>query len=284
MSVVSPRNLADALRALADGNPRLLAGGTDLMVEFQTGRTQPGAIVDLWAIDELRAITADDRGITLGALTSCAALHADDRVPDVLRAAAFEVGAEQIRHRATIGGNLGTASPAADLTPVLFALDATVRLHSVRGEREVPVADFVTGYRETARDADELIHSVVVPRRPDDEQRRFRKIGTRRAQSISKVVACVALDFDGSRVARAGSGAGSVAPSTIELGALRELEGHDLDPQRIERAAWRAATENARPVDDVRSTAAYRREVLFRVLRGMLTSCAAANAGRGTSA
>jgi carbon-monoxide dehydrogenase medium subunit len=129
MNVTSPSSLRAVHDALAGATERtrMVAGGTDLLVEMQSGRSLPDAVIDLWSVDELRGIRALDGWLEIGALTTCTELCRDARVPDILAAAAHEVGAAQIRNRATLGGNLGTASPAADLTPVLFALDARVR-------------------------------------------------------------------------------------------------------------------------------------------------------------
>ena len=170
MKVVSARSLADALAALegATRESRVLAGGTDLMVELEAGRTRPDLVVDVWRLDELRGIRDELGGVRIGALATCTDLVRSPlvaRSADILAEAAREVGAVQIRNRATIGGNLGTASPAADLNPVLFALGARVRVRSRSGERELDVQEFVTGYRTTARAADELIESVWIPAR-----------------------------------------------------------------------------------------------------------------------
>jgi CO/xanthine dehydrogenase FAD-binding subunit len=274
LPVASPRSLAEALEALADATPdtRVLAGGTDLMVELQIGRTHPDRVVDVWRVDELRGIEAEEIGVRVGALTTCAELLRSDLVPEILAAAADEVGAEQIQNRATVGGNLATASPAADLTPVLLALAATVRLVSARGPRDVPLEAFLTGYRETARAPDELIESVWIPPRMDGERRAFRKLGTRRAQSISKVVVALAVCVGADGVlGDVRAAAGSVAARTVLLPALgRELAGRPPTAEAIERAARFATTHDCAPIDDVRSTADYRRQALYRVLRSML--------------
>ena len=187
---------------------------------------------------------------------------------DILATAAAEVGAVQIQNRATLGGNLGTASPAADLNPVLLALDARVRLVAADGAREVAVGDFLTGYRSTARRPSELIESIVIPTRPVDEQRRFRKVGTRGAQSISKVVVALAATVANGRFSALRAAAGSVAPTTVSLPSLASaLVGVEPTPTAIDAAARRAAGQDVAPIDDVRSTGVYRRTVLARVLR-----------------
>lgn len=177
----------------------------------------------------------------------------------------------QIRNRATVGGNLGTASSAADLNPVLWALDAQVRLVATEGQRDVPVAEFLTGYRETARRTCELIHSVWIPPRADGERRAFRKVGTRRAQSIAKVVAAMAVRLDGTRIIDLHAAVGSVAERTISLPTLAaELAGCVPDVARIRAAVRKSVSRDARPIDDVRSTGEYRSAVLGRILEQML--------------
>lgn len=273
MKFVAARTLEDALSALAGATEatRLLAGGTDLVVEMESGRTRPDLVVDLRALRDLRGIAETDGGLVIGAGTTCADIlrsAACVRHADLLVAAAREVGAVQIQNRATIGGNLATASPAADLVPVLFALGARMRLRSLAGTRDLAIDDFVTGYRTTARRTDELIESVALPRRPAGERRAFRKVGTRRAQSISKVVVALAIG-PGGRDARIA--AGSVAERTVRLRALEAALARGLDERAIPAAVAEALATDVRPRDDVRSTAHYRRAVLARLLARMLT-------------
>lgn len=274
--VIVARSLASALSALAsaDEHTRILAGGTDLMVELRTGRTHPRRIVDVWKLDELRGVSEEHDGLCIGALTTCAQIVRSAIVRErclVLATACEQVGAEQIQNRATIGGNLGTASPAADIVPALVALGARVRLVSFAGSRELDLDSFLTGYRATARRPDELIEAVFVPFSPRDARCAFRKVGTRRAQSISKLVIAVSLRVEGTRVVAVRGAAGSVAPKTIRLHALeREMLGHDRSDELCRRAAHAAAREDAAPIDDVRSTAHYRRHALARILRTTL--------------
>lgn len=274
--VTIARSLDEALAALAsDGAPtHVLAGGTDLMVELHTGRTRPERIVDVWKVGELRGVHEEAGGLRLGALSTCAELLRDARVAahaPLLVAACREVGAEQIQARATLGGNLGTASPAADLNPALVALGARVRLRSRRGAREVPVDEFLCGYRKTLRERDELIEAVLVPTRPANERQLWRKVGTRRAQSISKLTVAVALAFEGERVSAVRGAAGSVGPRTLRLATLeRELVGRTLEPASCRSVAAACARDDIRPIDDVRSTELYRRHVFARVLATLL--------------
>ncbi len=272
----SVRTLEEALELLQSATERsaLLAGGTDLMVEFETGRTRPDRVIDLHHLDELRGIGEEPAGLRIGALTTCTELLESPLVcayADILVAAADEVGAEQIKNRATLGGNLGTASPAADLNPVLLALKARVRLASSAGRRELPVDRFLCGYRETARRSDELIESVVIPRPLDGERHGFRKVGTRRAQSIAKLVLAISLRVVEGEIRDVRAAAGSVAAKTVLLpSAALELEGKAPNPSGLRESWRRAVKRDVTPIGDVRSSAEYRREVLFRVGTSML--------------
>ncbi len=274
--VTSPRDLAGAYAALSAGTAetpvRPIAGGTDLMVAL-TGELgpPPGSVVDLWAIDDLRGIAIDGDSLRLGALTTYTDIRRSalcrEHVPALVEAAAT-IGAAQIQNRGTLGGNIANASPAGDTLPVLLAADATFVLGSERGEREVPAAEFWTAYRQTALAHDELVLRIHIPLAADREIR-FRKVGTRRAQSISKVVLAAAWRGDGTwrdvRVAL-----GSVAATPIRApGTEVSLEGRQPTPETADRAAETLAGELA-PIDDVRSTAEYRRLVAARVLHRII--------------
>ena len=270
--VTSPRDLAEAYGVLATGSPdapvRPIAGGTDLMVTI-TGELAPppASVVDLWAIDSLRGIAIDGGALTLGALTTYTDIRRSalcrEHVPALVEAAGT-IGAAQIQNRGTLGGNIANASPAGDTLPVLLAADAIIVVGSERGERDVPAKEFWTGYRQTALAHDELILRIRLPLAAEREIR-FRKVGTRRAQAISKVVMAVAWQGDRTwREARVALG--SVAATPIRATATeQDLEGRQPTPETADRAAETLATELA-PIDDVRSTAEYRRLVAARVL------------------
>ena len=275
--VTSPRDLAEAYAALAgapaDAPTRPIAGGTDLMVAL-TGELgeAPASIVDLWAIEALRGIAIDGSSLSLGALTTYTDIRRSplclEHVPALVDAAAT-IGAAQIQNRGTLGGNIANASPAGDTLPILLAADAVFVLGSSRGERQVPAASFWTAYRQTALAADELLLRILIPLTADREMR-FRKIGTRRAQSISKVVVTVAWRSPATplhgqwrdvRVAL-----GSVAATPIRARATEAaLEGKPPTPETADLAAETLAGELS-PIDDVRSTAEYRRVVAARVV------------------
>lgn len=273
--VTSPIRLADAYVLLSDGPITPIAGGTDLMVAL-TGELgePPERMLDLWHLDELRGIAVDGDGVVLGALTTYTEIRRSavcrEHLPALVEAAAT-IGAAQIQNRGTIGGNAVNASPAGDTLPVLLALDATLVCGSERGEREVPATSFWPAYRRTALAPDELLLRIRFPLASGRETR-FRKIGTRRAQSISKVV--MALGYRTAGPGGAWSDVrlalGSVAPTPIRANATEAvLEDRSPTPETADRAAETLAGE-LQPIDDVRSTAEYRRVVAARVLHRLV--------------
>ena len=273
--VVSPHDLAEAYAVLADGPARPIAGGTDLMVAL-TGELgePPERILDLWGLDALRGIALDGDALSLGALTTYTDIRRSavcrEHLPVLVEAAAT-IGAAQIQNRGTLGGNVVNASPAGDTLPVLLAADASFVLGSARGERVVPADQFWTAYRRTALAADELLLRIRIPVLAGRELR-FRKVGTRRAQSISKVV--LALGWrDGNQAAPwtdVRVALGSVAATPIRARATEAaLEDRSPAPETADRAAETLAGE-LQPIDDVRSTAEYRRLVAARVLHRLI--------------
>jgi len=270
----SPRNLFEAYELLAAGPTTPIAGGTDLMVQI-TGELGPipGRMLDLSRIDALRGIDLTAAGLEVGSASTYTEIRRSticrEHLPALVQAAAT-IGAAQIQNRGTIGGNIANASPAGDTLPVLLATDAVILVGGQRGEREIPAAEFFTGYRETALARDELILQVRFPL-PRGRVLHFRKVGTRRAQAISKVVMAVAWrdlgppGWSDVRVAL-----GSVAPTPIRAAATEAvLEGARPTPEVADLAAATLAGELV-PIDDVRSTAEYRRSVAARVLHRML--------------
>jgi xanthine dehydrogenase small subunit len=279
--VESPRSLDEAYDLLAGSPPaRLIAGGTDALVQLAGEIGEPPArYVDVWHLDALRGIVLEPRALSIGALTTYTELRrsalASEVAPALIEAAAT-IGAAQIQNRGTVGGNLGNASAAGDTLPVLLALDAEVIAGSVRGERAIPIASFFRGYRRTALEPDELILRVRLPIVPGRESR-FRKVGTRRAQAISKVVLAIAWLSDGPAAVLGGGpwrsvrvAVGSVAPTPIRVPeAEAALEGSPPTPETADRAA-EALAAAIHPIDDVRSTAEYRRIVAARVLHRLV--------------
>jgi CO/xanthine dehydrogenase FAD-binding subunit len=273
--VASPRDLADAYAIMAEGGVRPIAGGTDLMVAI-TGELgePPERMLDLWRLDELRGIAVEGNAISLGALTTYTDIRRStlcrEHLPVLVEAAAT-IGAAQIQNRGTLGGNVVNASPAGDTLPVLLASDATFVVGSIRGERVVPAGEFWPAYRRTALADDELLLRIRIPLLAGRELR-FRKVGTRRAQSISKVVLVLgwrdgasATPWTDVRLAL-----GSVAATPIRAPATEAvLEGRPPVPETADRAAETLAGE-LNPIDDVRSTAEYRRLVAARVLHRLI--------------
>jgi xanthine dehydrogenase small subunit len=273
--VTSPRTLADAYAVLAEAPTRPIAGGTDLMVAL-SGELgpPPDRVLDLWHLDELRGIALDGDGVSLGALTTYTEIRRSavcrEHLPGLVEAAAT-IGAAQIQNRGTLGGNIANASPAGDTLPVLLALDADIVCGSVRGERSVPAEAFWTGYRTTTLAPDELVVRIHIPLALERETR-FRKIGTRRAQSISKVVLALSWHDAGPDAlwTEVRLGLGSVAPTPIRAHQTEAaLEGRPPTPETADRAAETLAAE-LHPIDDVRSTAEYRRLVAARVLHRLV--------------
>ena len=271
--ITTPRSLGDAYALLAETPHRPIAGGTDVMVQLtaEVG-TVPERMIDLWQLDELRGIALDGDALFIGALTTYTEIRRSavcrEHLPALVEAAAT-IGAAQIQNRGTLGGNAVNASPAGDTLPVLLATDAAFIVGSARGERTIPSTDFWVAYRKTALAEDELLLRVRVPLVPTREVR-FRKIGTRRAQAISKVVMALSWREDGGVWRHVRLALGSVAAVPIRARRTEGvLEGAAPRQSTADHAAETLAAE-IQPIDDVRSTADYRRAVAARVLHRLL--------------
>lgn len=258
-----PRDLDEAVAARA-AHPdwMLLAGGTDLMVNANH-KPIPGGILDLWRLGEIGFIKVDDTAISIGAGTTW---HEVERHPAIrdkllpLAQAAREIGALQIQARATLGGNVGTSSPVGDSLPVLLALDAAIEVASVRGRRTLPYATWCTGYRKTLLAPDELIVAAHIPMPTPRTRTTWRKVGTRRAQSISKVMGAAAITLDEGIVMSARVALGAVADRPLRITAVEDaVKGLPL--AQAAEAARLALRTAIKPIDDVRSTSTYRRDV-----------------------
>jgi xanthine dehydrogenase small subunit len=261
---VRPRSLKEALETRATHPDwMILAGGTDLMVNANH-RPAPAGIIDLWRLDELCFIRADRDRISIGAGATWWEVENHAVVINrlsPLAAAAREIGALQIQARGTLGGNVGTSSPVGDSLPALLALDAEIEVGSVRGRRRIAYSEYCTGYRTTQLAADELIIAAHLPLPESTTSMVWRKVGTRRAQSISKVMGAATIHVDGGVVVSARVAFGAIADRPIRLPTIEEaVKGQRIGAQAGEaaRVAMRAAIK---PIDDVRSTATYRREV-----------------------
>jgi xanthine dehydrogenase small subunit len=248
----------EALTILREEQRTPIAGATDVYVALNFGTLTPRHFLDIWALDELRTIFVHQDKLVIGALASYATLMQShlvaERVP-MLAEASRLVGGVQIQNRGTLGGNIANGSPAADGVPVLSAVDATVVMRSLDGERRVPMNSFYTGYRSTVMKPDELIVAIEIP--PVEGKQWFRKVGTRAAQAISKIV-MAAVRAPSPKIAL-----GSVAPTVVRA---RMTEQALADGASIEEAS-RILGEEIVPIDDVRSTADYRRRVSMNLLR-----------------
>jgi xanthine dehydrogenase small subunit len=279
--IETPADLGEAYAILAASTADALitpiAGGTDVMVRI-TGEIgePPSRMIDLSRLDELRGISVDGDAVVLGARTTYTDIRGSDvcreHLPALVEAAAT-IGAAQIQNRGTLGGNIANASPAGDTLPVLLALDAEIVVGGSRGERVIPAADFWVAYRRTALAPDELVLRVRIPVAGGREAR-FRKIGTRRAQAISKVVLALAWRSEGGSATGIWTDVrlalGSVADRPIRARATeRVLEGSSPTADTADAAAEALASE-IQPIDDVRSTAEYRRAVAARALHRMV--------------
>jgi CO/xanthine dehydrogenase FAD-binding subunit len=273
MRAVSPRSLDEVIRYLSE-SPELcpVAGCTDLMVGNPEEIDTLPAVMDLFSVPELRGIRWVDETLEIGATTTFAEIGAAQTVQQnfpALADAAGQIGGWQIQNRATLGGNIANASPAGDSLPVLLALDASVVLLGRKGERTVAYDEFHVGYRQTAMGPGEIIGRIRLPRPGPDAVQLFRKVGTRQAHAISKVVVAVLGRLADGEIAEYRLAAGSVAPVPVRLKAVEEaVVGRPAEAKTADLAA-RVAAESVEPIDDVRSTAAYRRFALERVVRRM---------------
>jgi len=274
---VAPANLAEALALMATqpGAWKPFAGGTDLMVLLEAGKLPHRKFFSIWHLGELKGIEVTPEAVVLGALTTYTEVlnHAVLRKEfPLLCQAAGETGGVATQNRGTLGGNIANASPAADSSPALMVYDAELELISARGSRRVPYHSFHFGYKKMDLRPDELIRSIQLPRVQRPRWQYYRKIGTRRAQAISKVVFAGIIEIEEGLVRDIRIVLGSVAPTVLRcVQTEAALRGKTIDPATIERAQAVLAGEIA-PIDDIRSTLRYRRQVSLRLLGDFLRS------------
>ena len=275
MDFLSPSTLDEALQAKS-AHPEAvpIMGGTDVMVDINFDRQRPPALLDLTRVPELAEWGPDEDGVRLGAGVSYTRIMKDlpESAPALVKASRT-VASPQIRNRGTVGGNLGSASPAGDVHPFLLATDARVELASVRGERCVPAREFYLSPRKTVQQPDELITAVLLPARTGPQQ--FAKIGTRNAMVIA--VTSFSLVLDAAR-RTVGTGLGAAAPTPVRAGSAEEFLAAEFDWEGA-RMPSKATVDHfgelvaaaARPIDDQRGSAAYRRHALAVMARRALS-------------
>jgi CO/xanthine dehydrogenase FAD-binding subunit len=278
-ALTAPLTLDAVLTQLASepGTHTPIAGGTELMVALGTGRLQQRSLISIQHLRELRFITVGAETIRIGAGTTFTDIRRSDAIakdlPLLIQSASW-TGTIANQNRATLGGNICNASPAADTPPALLAYGATITLVSSAGQRTIPYTEFHLGYKKTVLRADELVHSVSIPRAFAGYRQYIRKVGTRNALAISKIaLAGLALVEDG-RIADIRLGAASLTDRPVRCVATeRALLDQPLTEATI-RAARAALAGEARPIDDIRSTAKYRAAVAANLVEEFLRSLA----------
>lgn len=280
--LTTPASLQDAL-ALIGSEPGVwkpFAGGTDLMVLLEAGRLAHRNYINIWPLGELRGIQITGQHVTLGALTT----YTDVQANAVLRSefpmlcqAASETGGLAIQNRGTLGGNIVNASPAADSPPALLAYDAEIELVSSRGSRWRPYDGFHTRYKQMDIGPDELLARIRLPRAALELKHYYRKVGTRKAQAISKVCFAAVARMDGRSIADMRIVLGSVAPIVLRCKQTEDaIRGKEVDDETVKLARETLMREIS-PIDDVRSTATYRLRVAANLLVDFLLTVRSEN-------
>lgn len=269
--MLAPRNLQEALAWMTrePGAWKPFAGGTDLMVLLEAGKLQQRRFLSIWKLPELRGTEVNPAHVTLGALTTYSEVRRQELLtrefPLLCRAAA-ETGSIATQNRGTIGGNIANASPAADSPPALLVYDAELELVSARGTRWVPCQGFWKGYKQLDLREDELIRGIRLPREKAGWRHFYRKVGTRRAQAISKVCFAGAACLASGRIVDLRIALGSVFPTVLRVVQTENvLRGEKPGPALV-RAAQETLAREIAPINDMRSTARYR----FRVAQNLL--------------
>jgi len=269
--LVAPGSLGAVLNLLAaePGRWTPIAGGTELMVAFSAGRLTIPKLVSLWGIPDLRMIETTPQSIVIGAATTFLDIRRHAVVAaelPLLAKAASWIGSIANQSRATLGGNLVNGSPAADSSPALLACDAEIEMISVRGTRRAPYAEFHTGYKRNVLASDELLYAIHLPRRFAQHKQYLRKVGTRRAMAIAKVALGATALVEQNIIQEIRIGAASLAPYPARLLQTEAaLLGHTITRDAVQ-AARSALLAEVQPIDDIRSTAEYRRRVAANLL------------------
>lgn len=275
--IITPRSFADALDLLTHevGVWRPFAGGTDLMVLFEAGKLTHKHFINILPFRELKGIEVTNDYVTIGGLTTYTQIQANEILQNefsMLCHAARETGGIAIQNRGTLAGNIANASPAADSPPALLAYDAEIELISSKGSRWVSYKDFHTEYKETVMQAEELISKIRLPRTTKDWKTYYRKVGTRKAQAISKVCFAGAVKKENGKITDARIVYGSVAPVPLRCFETENfLQGKVLDTNLIQDSRFKIQNEIT-PIDDIRSTALYRKNVSANLLEDFLSN------------
>ena len=275
--LTTPASLADALTLLESepGVWKPFAGGTDLMVLLEAGKLAHRNYVNIWGLNELRGIEVTETHVTLGALTTYTEVQTNpilSREFPMLCQAASETGGLAIQNRGTLGGNIVNASPAADSPPALLAYDGEIELLSTRGSRWLPYQGFHTGYKQMHIDSDELLARIRLPRNSAGLMHYYRKVGTRKAQAISKVCFAGVGNTDQGKIVDTRIVVGSVAPIVVRcVQTEAALRGQRPDDETV-AAACATLLREISPIDDIRSTAKYRLQVAKNLLADFLAS------------
>jgi len=271
-----PETLDEAVHVLADAGGQILAGGTDFFPALGE-RPISGSVVDVSGLNELRGVAEQAEYFRIGGLTTWTDI-VKARLPrcfDALKAAAREIGGVQIQNRGTVAGNLCNASPAADSVPPLLALDAEVELVSRTGTRRLPLTEFIVGNRKTQRQADEILSNVFVPRSVENASATFLKLGTRRYLVISIAMVAVVMQKDTrDRIADARVAVGACSAAAKRLITLEQTLKGEPAVAGIGSLVTTDHLKDLSPIDDVRATAAYRREAALLLVQRSLDACA----------
>jgi CO/xanthine dehydrogenase FAD-binding subunit len=269
--LVAPGSLSAVLELLAaePGKWTPIAGGTELMVAFAAGRLTAPKLVNLWGLSDLRFIRTIPDAFMIGAGSTFLDLRRDAllaaELPLLAKASGW-IGSVANQSRATIGGNLVNGSPAADSSPALLVYDAEIEMISVRGRRRIPYAEFHTGYKRNMLAPDELLYAVHIPRRFARHRQYLRKVGTRRAMAVSKLALAATALVEEGRISEIRIGTASLAPFPTRLyGTEAALLGKSPTRETM-HAARQALLSEAKPIDDIRSTAGYRQTVAANLL------------------
>ena len=276
--LVTPQSLSEALTIVASdsGTWRPFAGGTDLMVLLEAGKLPHKNYLNIWKLPELRGIEVTDTCVSLGALTT----YTEIQNHEILRAefpmlcrAAKETGGIAIQNRGTLGGNIVNASPAADSPPALLAYDAELELISKNSERRIPYFKFHTGYKQMDIRPDELLRAIRLPRTTNQLTHYYRKVGTRKAQAISKVCLAAVGSITDGKIESVRIALGSIAPIPLRcVQTENALRNQTIDSVA---AAREALASEISPIDDLRSTRDYRLRVSLNLLEDFINELSA---------